>query len=100
MAKNFLSRCGLPGKACLLRGICEIAEVGALRGEGLVSRAVQAILLMEHAGEGSDDRLVEFLAARAVGRKKEAQCSSFYPCPATNVNVTAALIEALSNDSN
>ena len=76
-----------------------MAEVGALRGEGLVGRAVQAILLMEHAGEGSDDRLVEFLASRAVGRKKEAQCSSFYPCPATNVNVTAALIEALSNDS-
>ena len=65
-----MGRYGLPGKARLLRGICELAEAGALRKEGLVGIAVQAIILMEHAGEGSDDRLVEFLAARAVGRKK------------------------------
>ena len=72
-------RYGLPGKSCVLRAVCELAQAGGLTGQGLAGRAAQALMLMEYAEE--EDALVDYLTARAVGRRKSGQCSSGYTCP-------------------
>ena len=72
-------RYGLPGKSCVLRAVCELAQAGGLTGQGLAGRAAQALMLMEYAEE--EEALVDYLTARAVGRRKSGKCSSGYTCP-------------------
>ena len=74
-----LSRYGLPGKSCVLRAVCELAQAGGLAGQGLAGRAAQALMLMEYAEE--EEALVDYLTARAVGRRRSGQCSAGYTCP-------------------
>ena len=83
-------RSGLPGRSCLLRTVGEVAEAGLLGGQGLAARTLQALLLMEHAEEGD---LVEYLAARAVGRRRGGQCG-VYHCP-SNSTTSALLVHNL-----
>ena len=74
-----LFRYGLPGKSCVLRAVCELAEAGGLTEQGLAGRAAQALMLMEYAEE--EEALVDYLTARAVGRRKSGQCGASYTCP-------------------
>ena len=59
--------------------MCELAEAGGLTGQGLAGRAAQALMLMEYAEE--EEALVDYLTARAVGRRKSGQCGVAYTCP-------------------
>ena len=74
-----LFRYGLPGKSCVLRAVCELAEAGGLTEQGLAGRAAQALMLMEYAEE--EEALVDYLSARAVGRRSAGQCAAAYTCP-------------------
>ena len=68
-----------------------MAEAGLLGRQGLAARTLQALLLMEHAEE--EGELVEYLAARAVGRRRGGQCG-VYHCP-TNSTTSALLVHNL-----
>ena len=71
--------------------MCGVAEEGMLGRQGLAARTLQALLLMEHVEE--EQELVEYLAARAVGRRRRGQCE-VYPCP-TNSTTSALLVHNL-----
>jgi hypothetical protein len=81
-AEGLLDRWGLPGRSCVLHAVCELAAAGGLAGQGLAARALQALLLMEYTGEGGEEGLVEYLAARAEGRGA-GRCGALHPCPAS-----------------
>ena len=73
--------------------MCELAEAGGLSGQGLAGRAAQAVMLMEYAEE--EEALVDYLTARAVGRRRSKQCSGNYSCPLPLTSI-ASVAEIMS----
>jgi len=79
-AEGIFNRSGLPGRPCLLRSVCEMAQSSELSNYGLVGRALQAIFMIDTTRDITDN-LVDYLHARVVG-EEQGDCAVVYPdCP-------------------
>ena len=85
-AEDILNRSGLPGRSCLLRSVCEMAQSSELSNYGLLGRALQAIFMIDTTRDTTDN-LVDYLHARMVG-EKQGDCAVVYPdCPISLTNL-------------
>ncbi|KAK7081199.1 hypothetical protein SK128_010636 [Halocaridina rubra] len=76
--QNALENFGLPGKSCLLRAVCEVAEE-PVSHLGLMGDVLNLFLAAGY-GEGSDD-MAEYIKAEELGRR-EGECGDQYSeCP-------------------
>ncbi|CAL4126760.1 unnamed protein product, partial [Meganyctiphanes norvegica] len=76
--ENGLETMGLPGRQCVLRAVCEVAE-DPVDDLGLIGEVFNLIFSAGY-GEGTDE-MSEFIKAEELGRK-EGGCESLYSdCP-------------------
>lgn len=83
-----LAKFGLPGKPCVLRLICELAESRGLVNTGLLGKALQTIFLLDMSeGSTSTSTLYEYISARTYG-EKFGQCDlAYHQCPFSAFNL-------------
>lgn len=68
------------GKACLLRVICEVAEVPFTKEHGLLGELLHVLLTPSTTGEDYEEYdNHEYHDAEAVGRMSNGFCRTYYP---------------------
>ncbi|XP_048505076.1 uncharacterized protein LOC125499757 [Athalia rosae] len=71
---------GYGGKECLLRSICEAANVPFNPNHGLFEELIHCFLTPSSTTEEPDDyKDRDYLAAERLGHQKGDQCSTLYP---------------------